>query len=56
MIYTGLGETKLAIQSLQQATKDRAAHMGGLRVDPAFDSLRSEPQFAHVLRQIGLSQ
>jgi tetratricopeptide (TPR) repeat protein len=56
MIYTGLGERKLAIERLERAIKERAAHLAGLRVDPAFDSLRSEPQFAHILDQIGLSQ
>jgi predicted Zn-dependent protease len=54
MIYTGLGERKLAIESLERANKEQAAHLAALRVDPAFDSIRSEPQFAHLLRQSGL--
>jgi tetratricopeptide (TPR) repeat protein len=56
MLYTGLGEKKLAIESLERAVRERAAHLAALKVDPAFDSLRSEPQFAHILAQIGLSQ
>jgi DNA-binding winged helix-turn-helix (wHTH) protein/TolB-like protein/Flp pilus assembly protein TadD len=56
MIYAGLGERKLAIDWLDLATKDRAAHLAALRVDPAFEALREEPHFKHVLRQIGLSQ
>jgi tetratricopeptide (TPR) repeat protein len=56
MIYTGLGETKLAIERLERAIEERGAHLRALRVDPAFDSLRSGPQFAQVLRQMGLSQ
>jgi len=56
MIYAGLGERKLAMDWLDRATKDRAAHLAALRVDPAFEALREEPRFKQVLRQIGLSQ
>ena len=56
MIYTGLGEKKLAIESLEQAIRERAAHLAALKVDPTFDSLRLEPQFAQLLRQMGREQ
>jgi DNA-binding winged helix-turn-helix (wHTH) protein/TolB-like protein/Flp pilus assembly protein TadD len=56
MIYVGLGEKKLAFGWLERAFKERAWELGSLKVDPIFDSVRADPQFADLLRQVGLSQ
>jgi eukaryotic-like serine/threonine-protein kinase len=53
LIYGSLGETDLAIESLEKAYQERNTRM--LEVfDPAFDSLRSDVRFQDLVRRIGL--
>jgi tetratricopeptide (TPR) repeat protein len=55
VIYVGLGDKNQAFDWLQKAFEDRSAGLLYLKVDPAFDSLRSDGRFADMLRRVGLS-
>lgn len=48
LVHAGLGEKDKAFELLQ---KERSAVMNSLEVDPVWDSLRSDPRFADLLRQ-----
>jgi hypothetical protein len=54
--YSFARDTDKALKWLEKAFKARRANMIFLGVDPTFDSLRSDPRFASLLRQIGLPQ
>jgi serine/threonine protein kinase/Flp pilus assembly protein TadD len=56
VVQTGLGQKDAAFKSLQQAFEERAYRMIYLKVDPAFDTLRSDPRFTKLTRDIGLAQ
>ena len=53
LIYTGLGDRDSAFQWLEKAYQERAARITELS-EPHFDSLRSDPRFADLMRRIGL--
>ena len=55
-IYVGLGEKDQALTSLEKAYADRSVLLASIGVEPEFDSLRSEPRFAALLREIGLGK
>ena len=40
---------------LQKAYEDRSAGLLYLKVDPAFDSVRSDPRFVDLLHRVGLN-
>ncbi len=52
-IYAGLGEKDQAFEWLQQAYEARSMWLVMLKVEPLWDSLRSEPRFADLLRRVG---
>ncbi len=54
ILYARLGEKEKALQALDRAYKERQLHMTEIGVEPAFDTLRSEPRFQRLLRQVGL--
>ena len=55
-IYAGLGEKNKALESLKAAYEDRSLEIGpGIIADPTYDSLRAEPRFQELLRDMGLS-
>jgi DNA-binding winged helix-turn-helix (wHTH) protein/TolB-like protein/Tfp pilus assembly protein PilF len=56
LINIGLGEKYLAFEWLEKAYEDRNWMLGLLKVDPMFDSLRSDPRFEDLLRRVGLPQ
>jgi DNA-binding winged helix-turn-helix (wHTH) protein/TolB-like protein/Tfp pilus assembly protein PilF len=56
LIQAGLGEKDLAFEWLEKAHEDRNWIMGLLKVAPMFDSLRSDPHFADLLRRVGFPQ
>jgi eukaryotic-like serine/threonine-protein kinase len=55
IIYTGLGEKEQAFAWLDKAYADRSWPLPLLKFDPRFDSLRSDPRFADLVRRIGLA-
>jgi len=56
LIYVALGDKDQAFAWLEKADKGRDANLARLKVDPRFDSLRSDPRFADLVRRVGLSQ
>jgi len=54
IIYAGLGERDKAFNWLGKAYEDREGRLTILKVVPEFDSLRSDPRFAELMRRIGL--
>jgi TolB-like protein/Tfp pilus assembly protein PilF/predicted ATPase/class 3 adenylate cyclase len=52
-ICAGLGNHEQALAWLEKARDERAVWMPFLKVDLKFDSLRSDPRFAGILRRIG---
>jgi hypothetical protein len=56
LVYAGLGEKDQAFAWLEKAYEEHAFKMAWLKVEPRWDSLRSDPRFADLLRRIGLPQ
>ncbi len=55
-IYAALGEQEQALALLEKAYEEHSDHLAFVKVDPAWDSLRSDPGFMDVLRRVGLMQ
>jgi tetratricopeptide (TPR) repeat protein len=51
----GLGETERAFDLLETAYRERSGLLVFLKVEPIFDSLRSDARFEDLLRRMGLS-
>jgi len=56
LIYVGLGEKDEAFVWLEKAYEERSFQLQWLKVEPRWDSLRSDPRFANLMRRIGLPQ
>jgi len=54
ILYARLGEKEKALQALEYAYKERQLHMTEIGIEPAFDTLRSEPRFHDLLHHVGL--
>jgi TolB-like protein/DNA-binding winged helix-turn-helix (wHTH) protein/Tfp pilus assembly protein PilF len=54
MVHIGLGETDRAFEWLQKAFEARDWQIALLKVEPAFDSLRSDPRFSALLERVDL--
>jgi tetratricopeptide (TPR) repeat protein len=54
IVYASLGETDMAIESLEAAPGERDQYLFLMGVDPRLDSLRSDPGFKELLRRLGL--
>ena len=54
-VYAALGEKDEAIEWLEKAYKQREFGVFFLKVDPTFDSLRSDERFKDLLRRIGFN-
>jgi tetratricopeptide (TPR) repeat protein len=55
LIYAGLGEKDQALEWLEKAYEERSFNMTFLKVEPRWESLRSDPRFADLLRRMGLA-
>jgi hypothetical protein len=54
MIHTGLGDNERALEWLAKAYEERTGGLLLLKVEPIFDSLRSDPRFVKLTRRLGL--
>jgi len=54
IVYAALGDKDRAFECLEKCYKERSNDMAYLKVDPAFDSLHSDPRFKALLKKIGL--
>ncbi len=55
-MYAGLGEKDQAFAWLDKACQTRSGLLIFVTSDPPFDSLRSDPRYADLVRRMGLSQ
>ena len=55
-IYAGLGHKETALQWLERSYAERSAEMPNLKIDPLFDTLRSEPRFQDLMRRMNFAQ
>jgi serine/threonine protein kinase/Tfp pilus assembly protein PilF len=53
-IHLALGEQKQGLAWLETADADRDVYLAWLKVEPAFDSVRSDPAFQDLMRRLGL--
>jgi eukaryotic-like serine/threonine-protein kinase len=54
ILYAGLGDKDEAFQSLERAYAAHDLQLQYLKVQPHYDSLRSDPRFASLMRRVGL--
>jgi TolB-like protein/DNA-binding winged helix-turn-helix (wHTH) protein len=54
--YSGIGDKEKCLAWLEKASRERTNIPTGLKVDPLYDPLRSEPRFQDLLRRVGLAQ
>ena len=52
IVYAGLGDKDQAFAWLEKASQERYFRVLYLKVDPRFDSLRSDPRFQSLLRRL----
>ena len=55
-IYAGLGQRDKAFEWLEKSYQERSIASYMIQVTPVFDTLRSDPRFADLLRRMGLPQ
>jgi len=53
LIYVGLGEPNQALDWLEKACDERDVHIGFLKVDSHWDSIRKDPRFTSLLKRAG---
>jgi hypothetical protein len=53
--YASISEKEQAFTWLEKAYQVHDPALAYLKVDPIFDSLRSDPRYADLLRKVGLS-
>ena len=54
LVFNALGEQSDALASLEKGCEERDVRVTLLKVDPRWDSLRSDPRFVAILKRIGL--
>jgi eukaryotic-like serine/threonine-protein kinase len=55
LVYVGLGDKDQAFEWLEKSFQNHEARINRLKVDPLFDSVRSDARYADLIRRIGLS-
>lgn len=54
ILYHGLGEKQLFLDELHKAVKERTRGLVWLAVDPRFDDMHENPEFAAIVAEMGL--
>ena len=54
-LYHGLGEKQLFLDELHKAVKERTRGLVWLAVDPRFDDMHENPEFAAIVAEMGLA-
>ena len=54
ILYVGLGDKEGAISSLEKAYAAHDLQMQYLKIEPHYDSMRSDPRFIELMRKVGL--
>ena len=54
IIHLALGDNNQTFDCLEKACEERCEMMTWLRIDPSFDSIRSELRFTNLLHRVGL--
>ncbi len=54
LIYARLGDRNQALASLEQAYHDRDSNLTYVKVEPAFDDVRSDPRFQKIVQQLAM--
>jgi len=55
-LYTALGNKVKALGWLERAREHHEGALVWIKIDPRFDSLRNEPRFKAILREMGLAE
>jgi hypothetical protein len=55
IVYAGLGDKERAFDCLDKAVAEHEWWASYLKVEPGFDSLRSDPRFDELIRRTGLT-
>jgi tetratricopeptide (TPR) repeat protein len=55
-IYKGLGQTEKTYEWLEKAYQERSFFLLMVKVDPVFESLRSDPRFQDLLRRMNFPE
>ncbi len=53
--YARLGDSERSFQYLERSFRSNEFDIGWLKIEPAFDPMRSDPRFSDLLRRVGLS-
>lgn len=53
-LYAVMGDNSNALKEIERACDDRDFFLTFLKVEPAYDNLRGEPRFQHVLKKMNL--
>jgi len=56
LAYSGTGQNERVIDLLQQAYSEHSNAVVQIKVDPMYDSIRSDPRFQDLLRRMGLER
>jgi eukaryotic-like serine/threonine-protein kinase len=55
LVFSGLGDKDQALTWLEKTKEERDPWATSLKVEPMFDSLRSDPRFVDLLHRVGLN-
>lgn len=54
-LYSQLGEKEKTFEWLHKAFEERPYGLMFLKIDPAFDDMRSDPRFVEIMKRVGLA-
>jgi hypothetical protein len=54
ILYSRLGEKEKALEWLEKSFESHTRDLIYLKVEPQYDTLRSDPRFAQMLKRLGL--